>query len=159
MSPKRTTLAKAKVVVEAATEDVTTATRARHQATRAAGIQVDQWRHRHGCLLSVTGQEGQLVDAGHSRIVCTPSLSTPQTSQASCIILLGSRSNSSLWSRPRVFLAAETRSRGWPVHRVWTFIMLGATCARVGMLVRFWAVCGVRSCHLLLKQVLTPPFV
>ena len=49
MFPKRTARAKAKVVVEAATKDVTTATRARLQgqkkakATRAAEIQVDQW--------------------------------------------------------------------------------------------------------------------
>ena len=84
--PERTAPAEAKVVVEVATENVTTATRERHRgqktakATRASEIQVDQWwqqaqaetplllaqrhRNRHGCLLSVTGQEGQLVDAG-----------------------------------------------------------------------------------------------
>ena len=77
---------KAKVVVEAAAEAVTVATGARHRgqntekATRAAEIQVDQWRnqtqaqtslllaqrqrHRHGCLLSDTGQDGQVVHAG-----------------------------------------------------------------------------------------------
>ena len=68
MSPKRTAPAKAKAVVEVATR------------ARAAQIQVNQWwqqaqaetpfplaqrhRNRHWCLLSVAGQEGQLVDAG-----------------------------------------------------------------------------------------------
>ena len=49
MFTKRTAQAKVKVVVEAATKDVTTVTRARLQgqktakATRAAEIQVDNW--------------------------------------------------------------------------------------------------------------------
>ena len=49
MFPKRIAQVKAKVVVEAATTDVTTVTRARLQgqktakATRAAEIQVDKW--------------------------------------------------------------------------------------------------------------------
>ena len=52
LSQTGTALAKAKVVVEAAAEDVTTATRARHRgqktakATRAAEIHVDQWRQQ-----------------------------------------------------------------------------------------------------------------
>ena len=76
-----------KVEVEAATEAVAVATGARHRepkkrekATRAAEIQADQrrkqtqaeasfllaqpHRNRHGPLLSATGQEGQVVDAG-----------------------------------------------------------------------------------------------
>ena len=42
------------------------------------------------------------------------------------------------------------------VRWLWTIIMLVATCAQVGMFARFGAVCGVRSCRLLLKQAFIP---
>ena len=38
------------------------------------------------------------------------------------------------------------------MHWLQTFTVLGATCAQFGMLIRVWAVCGVQSCRLLLKQ-------
>ena len=37
--------------------------------------------------------------------------------------------------------------------------MLGATCAQIGMFVRFGAVFGVRSCRLVMKKAFTPTFV
>ena len=123
---------------------------------RDAFLLAQRHRNRQGCLLSVTGQKGQLVNAGQEPIAesCAhrrcqrrrhPKLRTE--------FCLESRSNSIPAVKPQSFSSRRDQNpEASPVHWLWTFTVLGATCSQVGMLVHFWAVCGVRSCRLLLKQ-------
>ena len=64
-------------------------------------------------------------------------MSTPLTSQASCKCCWEVTQIYPSGQSPELFLAAKTRSRGQLVRWLWTFNLLVATCAQVGMLARF----------------------